>query len=49
MNITPESNNKLSLTEWLALPEDVMAGIFEEIDELHERGNAEQHWAWAFV
>jgi len=35
--------------EWRLLPEDVKAGVFEEIEELRERGGAEQHWAWEFV
>ncbi len=34
---------------WLSIPEDVMAGIFEEIQELLEEGSADTHWAWEFV
>lgn len=35
--------------EWRALPEDVMAGVFEEIMEWREHDRADQHWAWPFV
>lgn len=35
--------------EWRALPEDVMAGVFEEIMEWREQDRAEHHWAWPFV
>ena len=38
-----------SLAEWRALPDDVKAGIFEEISELREQDRHEQHWAWCFV
>ncbi len=38
-----------SLAEWRRLPDDVKAGIFEEIDEMREQDRAEQHWAWPFV
>jgi len=38
-----------SLAEWRALPEDIKAGIFEEIAEMQEQERADQHWAWAFV
>ena len=31
------------------LPEDVMAGILEEIAELEEVGRGAEHWAWRFV
>ncbi len=34
---------------WLSIPEDVMAGIFEEVQELLDEGSAESHWAWQFV
>ena len=34
---------------WLAQPEDVIAGIFEEIEAMVESGTAELHWAWPFV
>ena len=35
--------------EWRSLPEDVMAGILEEIEEFYWQDRAEQHWAWPFV
>jgi hypothetical protein len=38
-----------TVQEWRALPDDVKAGIFEEITELREQDRAEQHWAWGFV
>jgi hypothetical protein len=38
-----------SLAEWRRLPDDVKAGIFEEIDEMREQDRAEHHWAWPFV
>ena len=38
-----------TIREWRALPDDVKAGIFEEISELREQDRAEQHWAWCFV
>lgn len=49
MNLTSTPGNSMRLTDWLAIPDDVKAGIFEEIVELHPQGTAEQHWAWAFV
>lgn len=38
-----------TLAEWRALPDDVLAGIFEEIAEMREQDRADQHWAWDFV
>ena len=38
-----------TIREWRALPDDVKAGIFEEIAELREQDRAEQHWAWCFL
>lgn len=49
MNIIPAPAEPMSLADWLAVPNDVKAGIFEEIDALHSQGIAEQHWAWRFV
>lgn len=49
MNLTSNSFNSMNLADWLAIPDDVKAGIFEEIVELHPQGAAEQHWAWPFV
>ncbi len=38
-----------SVAEWRRQPDDVKAGIFEEIDEMREQDRADQHWAWPFV
>jgi len=39
----------MSLAEWRLLPDDVKAGVFQEIVELQEQDAAEHHWAWSFV
>ena len=39
----------MNLADWRRLPEDVKAGIFEEIDEMREQDRADHHWAWPFV
>ena len=39
----------MSLAEWRAAPDDVKAGVFEEIQEWREQDRAEQHWAWGLV
>ncbi|MDB5986769.1 MAG: hypothetical protein JWR16_1822 [Nevskia sp.] len=49
MNDTLDIPRPTTLADWLALPDDVMAGIFEEIEELRQRGTAQHHWAWRFV
>ncbi|GAC1677801.1 MAG: hypothetical protein NVS9B2_28890 [Steroidobacteraceae bacterium] len=49
MNIIPAPADPMSLADWLAIPDDVKAGIFEEVDELHSQGIAKQHPAWRFV
>ncbi len=49
MNIIPAPTNPMSLAKWLAIPDDVKAGVFEEVDALHSQGIAEQHWSWPFV
>lgn len=49
MNLTSTPAHSMSLADWLAIPDDVKAGIFEEIVELYPQGTAEQHWAWSFV
>lgn len=38
-----------TFAEWRALPDDVKAGIYEEIVEMMEQEQAERHWAWCFV
>jgi len=49
MNIIPAPADPMSLADWLAVPDDVKAGVFEEVDALQTQGIAEQHWAWRFV
>ena len=49
MNIIPAPTHPMSLADWLAIPDDVKAGLFEEVDALHSQGMAEQHCAWRFV
>ena len=39
----------MSFAEWRALPDDIKAGVYEEIDEMREQDRAEHHWAWPFV
>jgi len=39
----------MRLAEWRALPDDVKAGVFQEIVELQEQDAAEHHWAWSYV
>ncbi len=38
-----------TFAEWRALPDDVKAGVYEEIVEMMEQERADQHWAWPFV
>ncbi|WP_157572601.1 hypothetical protein [Nevskia soli] len=38
-----------TVREWRALPDDIKAGIFEEISELREQDRHDQHWAWPFI
>ena len=38
-----------NFAEWRALPDDVKAGIYEEIVEMMDQERADQHWAWCFV
>lgn len=49
MNIIPAPADPMSLAEWLAISDDVKAGIFEEVEALNAQGIAEQHPAWRFV
>lgn len=49
MNILLAPADPMSLADWLAVPDDVKAGVFEEVDALHLQGIAAQHWAWPFV
>ena len=39
----------MSLAEWRALPDDIKAGVYEEIVEMREQDRADQHWAWPLV
>ena len=39
----------MTLAEWRVAPDDIKAGVFEEIMELRERDRADQHWAWPLV
>jgi hypothetical protein len=38
-----------TVIEWRSLPDDILAGIFEEIEEQYWQNRAEEHWAWPFV
>jgi hypothetical protein len=49
MNIIPAQTHPMSLADWMAVPDDVKAGVFEEVDALYSQGIAERHWAWPFV
>jgi hypothetical protein len=49
MNIIPAPADPMSLADWLAVPDDMKAGLFEEVDALRSQSIAEQHWAWRFV
>ncbi len=49
MTIIPAPADPMSLADWRTIPDDVKAGVFEEVDALHAQGIAEQHWAWPFV
>ena len=43
------TTHPMTLAEWRAAPDDVKAGVFEEIQELREQEREDQHWAWPFV
>ena len=49
MNDFTIATQPMTLAEWRAAPDDVKAGVFEEIVELREQDRADQHWAWPFV
>jgi hypothetical protein len=49
MNDFTITTHPMTLAEWQAAPDDVKAGVFEEIAELREQDRADHHWAWPFV
>lgn len=48
-DFTASYTSPMSLAQWRAAPDDVKAGVFEEIQEWREQDRHKQHWAWDLV